>query len=207
MFLKNILSRNKDELVYKVYQAQKLKPSKKDFYNMIKSEREYFSLSIDDNDIETMSKRKFKALIDECVNVRFVSDLKSSGKSKVQGILKTIKIGNSSKILLQPYLATNRLSVQEKKTLFLLRCRNMNTKSNMKSAFDQNDMSCRLCCLPDSYEDEDHLIHCDELVIQDNQEDYKFDDVFSELDIQIKFVKFFTKIIERRKLLFELRGL
>ena len=119
-----------------------------------------------------------------------------------------MKVDNtSSKIFLQPYLATNRLSVQEKKTLFLLRCRNLDTKSNMKSSFDQYDMSCRLCNLPDTYEDEDHLILCNELLIQDNQDEYKFCDVIADLEKQIKFVKFFTKIIERRKLMFELRGI
>ena len=109
---------------------------------MIKSEREYFSLLIDDDEIAAMSKRKFKILIDECVNVKFISDLRNSGKSKTQGILKTMKVDRSSKILIQPYLVTNRLSLQDKKSFFLLRCRNLDTKSNFKSSYDQNDMSC-----------------------------------------------------------------
>ena len=118
-----------------------------------------------------------------------------------------MKVDTKGKISLQPYLATNRLSVQEKKTLFLLRSRNLNTKSNMKSSFDKDDMSCRLCKLPDSYEDENHLIKYCELEIQDDQNNFKFDDIFADLETQIKIVKFFTKIIERRKLLFELRGI
>ena len=207
MYLKNILSRNKDELIFKVYQAQKLQKTKKDWYNMIQSEKEYFSLKIDDSEIANMSKRNFKVLVNECVNKRFVSDLRNSGKSKAQGILSTMKVDTSGKISMQPYLATNRLSVHEKKTLFLLRCRNLNTKSNMKSSFDQDDMSCRLCKLPEIYEDENHLIQCSELEIQDDQQDFKFEYVFADIEKQIKTVKLFSKIIERRKLLFELRGI
>ena len=174
---------------------------------MIKSERTFFSLNLDDEEIRRMSKRKFKDLVDNCVNSKFVSDLKDSRKSKVQGILETLKVNKSGKICLQPYLATNRLSVLEKKTLFLLRSRNLNTKSNMKSSFEEDDMCCRLCNVSDTYEDENHLIQCCELKIQDNQNEFKFEDVFAELDKQILIVKLFTKIIDRRKLLFELRGL
>ena len=154
-----------------------------------------------------MSKRKFKSYVDLCVNKKFVSDLQSSEKSKVQGILKTIKVDSSYKISMQPYLSTNKLSVHEKKTLFLLRCRNLDTKSNMKSLYDQGDMSCRLCNLSTTFEDENHLIHCNELLVQENQHNSKFEDVYAELEKQISVVKLFIKIIERRKLLFGLRGL
>ena len=108
---------------------------------------------------------------------------------------------------MQPYLATNKLSLYEKKTLFLLHCRNLDTKSNMKSLFDQGDMSCQLCSLSNSFEDKNHLIHCKELLVKENQHNSKFEDVYAQLEKQISVVELFIKIIERRNLLSELPGL
>ena len=56
MFLHNILRRNPDELVFKVYQSQKIKHTKMDFYASIESEKKYFELNISDEDISRLSK-------------------------------------------------------------------------------------------------------------------------------------------------------
>ena len=74
--------------------------------------------------------------------------------------------------------------------------------------FDQFDMSCRICLDPTSYEDEIHTFSCKELVdgltLHDNVE---FEDIYRDLDHQLRAIKNFMKIIKKRDLLLELRGI
>ena len=63
---------------------------------------------------------------------------------------------------MQKYLKTNELSTREKQSLFSLRCRSFDVKSNYKSLFSEN-MTCRICKDPNSYEDEIHTFNCDVL--------------------------------------------
>ena len=73
--------------------------------------------------------------------------------------------------------------------------------------FQPDDMTCRLCNDKNTFEEEHHLIHCKELFVQHNQLNFQFSDVFSDLEKHIRIVKLFIKIIDQRKLLFEIGGL
>ena len=111
MFWHHILTRTTDELIFKVYQAQKIKPTRFDWRNMILQECESFSLEITEDAVPEFSKRKFKILVEQAVNKKFLENMLASKKRKLQGILKTIKIDRKTKrILTQPYLTTHRLS-------------------------------------------------------------------------------------------------
>ena len=120
-----------------------------------------------------------------------------------------LKESKSNTLSTQSYLKTNLLTTIEKQTLFGLRSRNFPVKSNYKSMYDSNNMTCRICQDPQSYEDEIHTFqYCKELTkdltISGN---VKFHDIYEDLDHQICAMKNFMKIINKRNLILELRGL
>ena len=63
MYLWTILQKNEEELVSKVYQAQKLFPVKDDFIHQIKEDMNDLGLDIEDEMIKNMKKKKFKTLV------------------------------------------------------------------------------------------------------------------------------------------------
>ena len=54
MYLHNILQKEKNEMILKIYKAQKIKPSKGDFIYLVKNDLETIGLNITDEDIENM---------------------------------------------------------------------------------------------------------------------------------------------------------
>ena len=54
MYLHNILQKEKNEMILKIYKAQKMKPSKGDFIYLVKNDLETIGLNITDEDIENM---------------------------------------------------------------------------------------------------------------------------------------------------------
>ena len=53
----------------KVYNAQKLKPTKGDWHEMIQSEKAKYEIEETDEEIAKMSKSKFKRIVDKKVNI------------------------------------------------------------------------------------------------------------------------------------------
>ena len=53
-------------------------------------------------------------------------------------------------------------------------------------------------------EDEEHILHCGEFGNDDD--DIRFDDVYGDVDKQLKAVKVFKKILRRREVYLEIRS-
>ena len=60
MYLHHILTRDKSELIFKVYQAQGLKPTKGIWFTMIQNEKIKYNIKLSDDKIAQMAKRSFK---------------------------------------------------------------------------------------------------------------------------------------------------
>ena len=59
----HVLRRPKSELIGKVYHAQKIKPSKGDFIEMIESDKKLLKNKLSDDKILRISKYKYKKII------------------------------------------------------------------------------------------------------------------------------------------------
>ena len=118
-----------------------------------------------------------------------------------------MKLDKRGKIRAQEYLKTSKLSTIEKQMLFALRTHSYDVKSNYKS-FHKDDMKCRICEDPMSYEDEIHTFQNCPALIEDEEKDrtIKFEDIFANIDHQVCAIKYFMKFINKRKLILELRG-
>ena len=67
MFLWHLLSRPQNELIVRVYQAQKINPTKYDYFCTITEEMERYGIDMTELEIQNMSKRKFRKLVYESV--------------------------------------------------------------------------------------------------------------------------------------------
>ena len=121
--------------------------------------------------------------------------------------MSSTKTAQNKKIIMQSYLKTNQLSVAEKQFAFELRCRNYHVKSNFKTQFE-DDMRCRLCMKDDSYEDENHVFFLCDVLLKDQKVDshIKLGHLYDEPELQVKAIKYFKQIAEKRKLLLDIRN-
>ena len=120
-------------------------------------------------------------------------------------MLKCAKTDKNGKIIMQSYLKSDQLTLEEKRALFMLRSKSFGVKSNFSNMF-KSDMSCRICNNPQTFEDEMHTFNCIELTHDfEINSDIKFTDIFEDLPKQIDAIKYFLRIIKRRELVLELR--
>ena len=198
MFLWTILNRDKDDLVRKVYEVQKIKKTKGDWYSLIEQEKQKYDLTVTDAEICQMSKFKYKTLVQKKVEKFAFENLKerASKHSKSAGILSCI---SSLKMKRQDYLCENNFSKDDIKLLFKLRSRMLEVKTNFRGIHG-SDLSCRTCdtCL---IEDEDHLLSCKSIQIENQPQEIKYADVFGSVEQQRKAVKAFKAVMRKRELL------
>ena len=63
MYLWQVLHRATDELTWKVYLAQKVKPNRGDWWQLLQTERENLNMHLIDEEIQKMSREKFKSIV------------------------------------------------------------------------------------------------------------------------------------------------
>ena len=69
MYLHNILTKPKNELIRKVYEIQKILPTKIDWHQIISEDENKLGLNISDEQISKMSKEKFKSIVVKAVKI------------------------------------------------------------------------------------------------------------------------------------------
>ena len=185
MFLWHIISRNKTELIRKVYEVQKLCPTKGDWSLLIDDEKE--------NTVSTCQIKKFRTSLKNTIYItefahRYLLDIAKT-QSKCSNILNNL---NTEQLVTQQYLQTVLLYKEEQQLLFSLRSRSYPVKSNFKTQYVGDNMTCRICADPSSYEDEIHLTLCSKLKCETDGQPLDFNDVFGPLPKQIKFIKQFS---------------
>ena len=77
----------------------------------------------------------------------------------------------------------------------------LNCKSNFRNQFN-NKLTCRICKVTGSIENEDHILTCSE--INDEVYSVKFEDVYSNVDNQYKAIQVYKKVLRKRKIFMEI---
>ena len=154
MYLWHILHRDKTELIRKVYDAQCCQTNKGDWVEIIQQERVKYDIMESDQIISDA--------------VQYIHDL-AEPHSKSEKLVNL-------KFERQEYFSDRRFSKEDIQLLFTLRTRMLNCKSNFRNQFN-NDLTCRLCKVTGSIEDENHVLACTE--INDELHSVKFEDVYS----------------------------
>ena len=157
MYLWHIVHRDTDELIWKIYEAQKCQPNKGDWFEILQTERTSLNILESDDEIANMSRNKFSNLVDKKIKenvIKYLNEL-AEPHSKSEFIV-------SDKFEKKKYFSDRRFSREDVQLLFALRTRMTNCKSNFKMQF-ANNLTCRICKLVGSVEDEDHILICPEL--------------------------------------------
>ena len=204
MYLWNILRKDKNELISKVYYAQKITPTKGDWYQTLIEEKEKYEITLSDEEISKLSKYKFKRIVDKKVNSFACQYLKQKG-SKHEKSLKILELVQDKSILKrQEYLKGNNFSKTDCQLLFKLRSKMLDVKTNF-SHFYNKDLSCRTCRVVGVKENEDHLLKCKMLVSEISDPEVQFEYVFKDLEKQTIAIANFKAVLRKRDILLKLQ--
>ena len=152
MYLWEILHRDTDELVRKVYETQKLSHNKGDWYLIMQDERAKYEISESDDEISKMSQNKFRKIVEKKIHqhaLKYLHGLASKHS-------KSTKIA-AEKFEKKAYFNDRRFSKEDIQLLFALKTKMIDCKSNFSNQFE-NDLTCRTCQEVNSVEDEDHIL-------------------------------------------------
>ena len=192
MYLWTILQNSEEELVSKVYKAQKLLPVKDDWIFSITDDLEVLDIPFDEEKIRNTKKDTFKKLVNEKIRELSHCSLLQDKKGKLCNL--------SDHYGMKEYLTTDKISLEQKQLLFNLRTRMVTVRVNYKNKYKEN-LNCTLCDT-ESEESQEHLLHCPALLRNiDVDHSVKYMDIFDSLDRQVKAVKYIGEILKIRKLM------
>ena len=180
-----------------VFRAQLRNPSKGDWTELVRKDLVDFDIFLTLKEIKSISAENFKKKVTNAcksyVFKKLINDMRR----------KDIKKGSNiqySKLEMQKYLITDKLTTKEIKFLFKLRTNMVDFKANFKNKYDKNEVSneqllCPLC--NNHIDNEENLLLCSELV---NNTKVKYSDIFSkDMNILTKATKQFQKLWKMRQ--------
>ena len=130
MYLQNIMKRSDDELVRRVYSAQKANPVSVDFSELIQWDFKLLGVKLTENEIMFQSKESLKTEIKAkamSAAFKYLSN-KQQQHSKVREIMYP-------KLQTQPYIVSPFLKNDEVNFLYALRSRMVNVRALSKLQF------------------------------------------------------------------------
>ena len=132
--------RGKDEIVRKVYDAQKADTCAGDFFELVTEDKDSINLNISETEMTNMKKEKLKIIVKNKIRQAAFQYLKNlqNTHSKMSGI-------NYSKFELSSYMKSPLFNSESVKLLLALRTRTVEgIRSDFKGLFP--DTSCPLGC-------------------------------------------------------------
>ena len=193
MYYWTILNKSESELVKAVYNAQKEYPTKNSWVSEIQGVLKTCEIYNTEEEIKSMTKIKFKAIVKEKIQIRVMCYL--IGLQNKHSKSKNLVMGAE----MQKYLCCNEMSLRNKKFLFKLRSKMLKIRANFKSKH-WNNLKCTFCLGEQTTETETHLLCCPYLLkhksLEGEIENIQYEDVFEDIPKQIKTVNVFSKIME-----------
>ena len=194
MYYWHLMHLDKDELIYKFYVAQCLRPGKNDWALQILADKKDLNLDISDEEMRNISKTKFQKILQSRIKENAAKYL--SKTQLRQSKTKHLKI--SEKFIAARYLHSKSMCTEEISTLFKLRSRTIDVKDNRESSHRDN-MWCRTCQLfPESQQ---HLFQCSVIRKKFQSVDFtelNYEMIFGNLENQEKFTKIYHLMLLAR---------
>jgi hypothetical protein len=193
-YLKNILDRPDNELILKVYHAQKLNSVKGDFVNLIENDFKNIGCDLDETLVINTPRVQFKKFIK--LNVRNAAFTELTTMLSTHTKVKSIKY---EELKIQNYLMTGYLNFKEVKTMSALRSQCVrDIRNNFKKLY-----KCTKCPLKCGEEDtQSHILNC--IKLPDNVSQANINQIYGnncEMKIIastfIKHMKVREEILER----------
>ena len=188
-YLHNVLTKDADELVQRVYFAQKVNPNKGDWCIIIQNDMEMVNMNLSECEISSMSKTHFKNHVKTCV-----SDAAFKSLRLIQSEHDKVKHIDYRSFKPQSYLTSAIFNCEESSTLFNMRSNTVNGFKMCFSSIYKNDTKCKLGC-PAEYS-LDHCFRCFEIDKILSKTKIPFGAIFEE-EVQQKLAV--TEFIQRTK--------
>jgi hypothetical protein len=128
MYYWKILNLKENELLYKFYLAQSLRPVKNDWALQILEDKSDIGITLSDDEVKNITQYKFHSMIKRQINISAMNHLQNI-QSKQS---KTKHLQIDEKFEPAEYLTWEVLSPSEIQTLFRLRSRCSNVKGNQE---------------------------------------------------------------------------
>ena len=199
MYLHQIIQKDENELVKKVFKAQWENPTKGDFSELVKEDLDMIGAKYDENILLGYSKAQFKAFIKKHINEASFKYLKSLQikHTKVQNIVY-------KEYTLQPYISDSKLSNKMVSVLFSMRS---SMTRGIRKNFSSMYFGKTTCQLLDCSEEDDqrHLMTCQALQAYLSQSEkvklsqIKYDDIFGPIEKQREAAEILTRLLEIRE--------
>jgi hypothetical protein len=196
MYLHNILQKSSDEIVRKVYEAQKQDTSPGDFYQLVCEDKESIGLNMSDQEMQTMSKEKLRNIVRNKTRQAAFQYLKriQEGHSKMNGL----QYNTFEKAA---YLSSPVFNSDSIKVLLALRTRTVEGIRN-----DFRGMYASIECPLQCGEDDkiQHILDCSVIKQHHKSEnvsrnDIQYSDVFScDTVIQKQVTELYQQLLEVR---------
>ena len=194
LYLHTILNRHESELIRKIYIAMKEDPLKDDWIHLVQKDIKDIDLNLSDNQIEAMSKYKFKKLIKNKVRSFAKKELEiiKQGHSKIRhSIHKDLKTP-------QTYITDPIFTNKQTSVLFNLRSQCVNEfRNNFYPSI------CKFC--KSASDSQEHALSSKE-IRNHMKKEHKAEldlvtssDIFSDTNRQYKIVKVFQHIVTIRE--------
>ena len=137
-YLKEIHNREHNELIRRIYEAQKLNPSRGDWTEIVKDDLE--KTQVNENELIEMSKEEAKKMIKSKIDKATFNYLQDLQKTH-----EKVKHIEYAQLKPQPYLKSAMITNEEAKMLTALRSQTVRGIRDNFHSYYENDQQCPLC--------------------------------------------------------------
>ena len=204
-YLFEIISRADNELIKRVYMAQKESPSKGDFINLVKADFDFIGVTFDEAKFCQMGQIQFKNFIHKKIFAAAFEEFRTiqAQHSKVQDI-------PYQDLSLQKYLKCQILSKADCDLLMALRSHCVRGIKANFSSINREDMTCPLKCEASSPEDTQiHLMTCKSILARlntqhlENAKDIQYSGIYGDIHSQKAAVRHLSSLLDTRRTILE----
>ena len=195
MYLWNVLNRNENDLLKRFILAQKVRPTKNDWVELVQKDKADYKINLSDEEISKTKKSKYEKLVEEAVRKKTICDLNkvAENHSKSEHLMK-------ANLKREQYLVDPRFSRGDAELLFKLRTRMVDVKNNFSKKY-QGDLSCRTCNINVVIESQEHILKCDGLKEKVKVPDtILYSDLFKTVEKQLEALKAFKALLREREI-------
>ena len=174
-YLKHILDRDKDELIFKIFQAQKETPKSGDFVQLV--EKDMKDLNISYEEVTQRSKVDLKKKLKTLATNASFFELQTRLKKH-----KKVKHIHYSSLQLKPYLMRQDIHKEEAHGISALRSQYVRTARSNLSKMYRNVINFPLQCNQDTphVDTQEHILKCKKIQTL-NPSNLEIKDVFGDL--------------------------
>ena len=195
IYLKEIVSRPEEELLFRVYKSQKKAPQPGDWCELVKTDSEVLGINMTDEDIARMSAGSYKRYIKSKVRNAAFKELMSMLDNHKK--VKHVKYVNNGRP--QAYLTSKDFSNLECQVLTMLRSQTLRgVRMNFSSMYGGENL-CPLCHEePDTQE---HILTCHKILEREPElrnKKYQPNDIFGKEYDQKEIVLAYIKALKVR---------